>query len=59
MPAVLVLAWLVIVLTALVGWVMNIIALVGMLDGAVTALFIARIVGVFIAPLGAVLGLFV
>lgn len=40
------------------GWVMNIISLVGM-DGVLeSGLGIARIVGIFVAPLGAVLGYF-
>ena len=38
------------------GWVMNIIALVHMIGGPVSSMFIARIVGVFAAPLGGVLG---
>ena len=38
------------------GWVANVSKLLGMFDGDVTAMFIARIVGVFMAPLGAVLG---
>lgn len=49
-------AVLITVLTAGIGWVMNIVKLVGMLGGDITAMFIARIVGVAIAPLGAVLG---
>jgi hypothetical protein len=40
------------------GWVLNLIALVGMLDGGITAMFVARLVGVFVAPLGSILGLF-
>lgn len=38
------------------GWIANIVKLAGMLDGSVTAMFIARIVGIFAAPLGVVLG---
>ena len=49
-------AALITILTAGVGWVINIVKLVGMLGGDITAMFIARIVGVAIAPLGAVLG---
>jgi len=41
-----------------VGWVMNIIAIIHTLGGDITAMFIARCVGVFAAPLGAVLGYF-
>jgi hypothetical protein len=38
------------------GWIANIVKLIAMLDGGVTAMFIARIVGILLAPLGAVLG---
>lgn len=38
------------------GWVANIVKFFYMLDGGVSALFIARIVGIFVAPVGAVLG---
>lgn len=40
------------------GWIANIVKLVGMLDGELTAMFIARIVGIFVAPFGAILGFF-
>ena len=46
----------VIAIAGLGGWIANIVKFLGMLDGGVTAMFIARIAGVFIAPLGAVLG---
>jgi hypothetical protein len=46
----------IVVIVGLFGWVANIVKLVGMIDGGVTAMFIARIVGVFAAPAGAVLG---
>lgn len=38
------------------GWLLNIGKVLLSLDGDVTAMFIARIVGVFFAPLGGVLG---
>lgn len=38
------------------GWIANVVKFVGMLDGGVTGMFIARIVGMFLAPLGVVLG---
>lgn len=47
-----------IVLIAIGGWIANAVKLVGMLDGDITAMFIARCVGVFAAPLGSVLGFF-
>jgi hypothetical protein len=40
------------------GWIANVVKLIYMLDGSITAMFIARVVGVFAAPLGAVLGFF-
>ena len=41
---------------AFLGWCMNIVKLVGTVDGPVTGMFILRCVGIFLAPLGAVLG---
>lgn len=38
------------------GWVWNIIKFFGMIDGSVTTMFVARIIGMFFAPLGVVLG---
>ncbi len=40
------------------GWIANIFKFVRMLDGEVTAMFIARGIGIFAAPLGAILGWF-
>ena len=41
---------------ALGGWIANIVKLVGMDFGAITGLLIVRAIGIFIAPLGAVMG---
>jgi hypothetical protein len=40
------------------GWIANIIKLIGILDGSVTAMFVARCVGIFVAPFGSILGFF-
>lgn len=48
----------VLAIAALYGWVMNIVGIVNTIHGDVTAMFIARCVGLFIAPMGAVLGYF-
>ena len=40
------------------GWVANIVKFIGLINGSVTAMFIARGVGIFAAPLGVVLGYF-
>lgn len=49
---------LVVILLGVGGWIGNIVKLVGLLDGDVTAMFVARVVGLFAPPLGAVLGYF-
>jgi hypothetical protein len=48
----------IVVLITLGGWIANLVKFFYMLDGAVTAMFIARLVGVFVAPLGSLLGYF-
>ena len=46
------------VLFMLIGWVMNLVKLLGMLDGEMSALFVSRVVGLFIAPFGSLMGFF-
>ena len=43
---------------AIGGWVANIVKLIGMVDGSVTTMFVMRVVGIFAAPLGSILGYF-
>jgi hypothetical protein len=45
--------------TMIIGWIVNIIQLVSiaMNSGALTLLVVLKIVGVFIAPLGSILGI--
>lgn len=38
------------------GWIMNIIQVIKMADAGFTAMFVLKIVGIFAAPLGAILG---
>lgn len=40
----------------LVGWVMNVIAIWHTMDNPITAKFILRVVGIFVAPIGGILG---
>ena len=40
------------------GWVANIVKMLSALSEPVTGLFLARIAGIFMAPLGAALGFF-
>jgi hypothetical protein len=49
---------LVILQAAVVGWVWNIVKLVAMNFEPLTGLLIVRVVGIFIPPLGAVVGYF-
>ena len=48
----------VVVLAGVVGWVMNIFDIVAAVSDPITAMFILRCVGIFVAPLGAILGYF-
>jgi hypothetical protein len=48
--------WIAFVLAAVVGWVMNIVAIAG--AESITGMVVVRLIGVFMAPLGAVLGYF-
>ena len=47
-----------IILLGIGGWVANIVKIILELNDPITGLFIARIAGTFMAPLGAVLGFF-
>lgn len=38
------------------GWIANIVKLVGIVDHGVTTMFIVRVVGIFVAPVGVILG---
>lgn len=49
---------LVIALLGAVGWIWNIVKIIGAGFDVFTGMLIARCIGVFIAPLGAVLGYF-
>ncbi len=49
-------ALVVVVVLGIGGWIGNIVKIFGAMGDTVTGLFIARCVGAFIAPIGAVLG---
>ena len=51
-----VLATIVTVVLGISGWIMNIAAIIPLLDGGFTPWLIARVIGVVFFPLGAVLG---
>ena len=50
------LVWVVVVLAGIIGWVINIVKLVGMIGADISAELVIRAVGIFFAPLGAVMG---
>ena len=50
------LVWCVLAIVGAYGWIMNIVSLVGSNFDPITGLVIARIIGVFVGPLGVVLG---
>ena len=47
-----------IVVAAIAGWIINLVAVVRTVDLPVTGMFVMRAIGVFVAPLGSFLGLF-
>lgn len=48
-----------IAILGVIGWIMNLVKIIASLgDPTITPMFIARIVGAFAAPIGAVLGFF-
>lgn len=47
---------LVLAVAGVIGWIMNIMAIAGSDFSNITGLLILRVVGIFIGPLGAVLG---
>lgn len=50
--------FLAIVIAGAGGWIANLVKLLGMGGDSITTLFILRLIGVFAAPLGAILGYF-
>lgn len=44
------------VIAGVTGWVLNIIELANIVGGDITGMFVLRIIGIVIVPLGAVLG---
>jgi len=53
-----ILFWIVLWLAMIVGWVENIVKLVGSVHDPITLLTVLRIIGIFAAPFGSILGLF-
>lgn len=55
-----VVVWLVVVMAVAIGWIKNIIAIVDFgFDAGVTIEIALRIVGIFVVPLGVIMGYFI
>mgnify|MGYP000751182505 CR=1 FL=1 len=52
------LALVAIVLAVILGWCMNVVAVFQTMGGALDAMFVARVAGIFAFPLGVILGYF-
>ena len=51
-----ILMWIAVMIALAVGWVMNIFAIAHIMAEPITGMFVLRVVGIFVAPLGGVLG---
>lgn len=60
LPEILALAWILLIIVFFIGWCINLYTVIVQLaaDHPVTGMIIARIIGVFLAPLGGFLGVF-
>lgn len=47
--------WLLFICVFVFGWIANIVKLVG-ISGEIGGMFIVRVIGIFVAPLGSILG---
>ena len=50
--------WLLLVATGFVGWVLNLVALFNSSFTPITGHVVLRVIGVFVAPVGSILGFF-
>lgn len=46
----------IILILGMIGWIMNIIAIISTMAGPISGVFIVRLVGIIVAPLGAIMG---
>jgi len=50
--------WILAAIAPVIGWILNIVKLAGMNFDHINGMMVLRVIGIFMAPLGAVLGLF-
>jgi len=53
------LTWILVFLLGLVGWVINVVKIIASINDPLTTEIIVRLVGVFVLPLGAIMGIIV
>ena len=53
-----ILVWIAIIVAAVYGWIENIVSIIHVIHDPVTTMTVLRAVGIFVFPLGAVLGYF-
>ena len=58
LPELFVVGWLAVVVALAGGWIANIVKMIGMNFDVISGMLVARIVGIFVAPMGGVLGYF-
>ena len=52
------LMWIAVMIALAVGWVMNVVTIAHVMAEPITGMFVLRVVGIFVVPLGGVLGYF-
>lgn len=44
------------IVAAIWGWIANVVAIAGTVNDPITGMFVLRCIGIFVAPLGSILG---
>lgn len=55
-PELLILVWIALILAGGVGWIWNIVKMVAICCEPITGMIVLRVIGIFVPPLGAVVG---
>lgn len=58
LPEAIIFFWIAVFIVGAVGWIWNIVKLIGMTFDPITGMLVVRAVGIVFAPLGAVVGFF-
>ena len=52
------LIYLAVIILAAIGWIIDLVKIIHHINDPLTAMFVLRIVGIFVVPVGSILGLF-